>query len=88
MALTLALVLGAVMISVLPGAPPASADGAPADSAMTKSGAGEFKDLKVTVSQTKNLINQTVTVSWTGGAPTTPVGAFFEKLPADHAVLG
>jgi hypothetical protein len=72
----LAMLLGAAMISVLPGVPPASADGAPADSAMTKSGTGDFNNLKVTVSQTKNLINQTVTVSWTGGAPTTPVGQF------------
>jgi hypothetical protein len=72
----LAMMLGAVVISALPGAQPASADGAPGDSAMTKSGEGEFKDLKVTVSQSKNLINQTVTVSWTGGAPTRPVGGF------------
>jgi hypothetical protein len=75
-AVLLAMVLGAAVVSVLPGAPHASADGAPADSAMTKSGAGEFSNLKVTVSQTKNLINQTVTVSWTGGAPTTPPGLF------------
>ncbi len=31
---------------------------------------GEFKGLKVTVSQTKDLINQSVTVSWTGGTAT------------------
>jgi hypothetical protein len=43
---------------------------------MTKSGSGEFDKLKVTVSQTKNLINQTITVSWTGGVPTTPPGLF------------
>ena len=80
MALALALVLGAAVISVLPGAPPAAADGAPADSAMTKSGAGSFDKLKVTVSQTTNLINQTITVSWTGGAPTTPIGQFSKNF--------
>ncbi len=38
---------------------------------------GEFADLKVTVSQTKDLINQVVKVSWTGGTPTVPgVGSF------------
>ncbi|MGH3781911.1 MAG: hypothetical protein ACRDRO_15140 [Pseudonocardiaceae bacterium] len=72
----LATMLGAAMISILPGAPPAAADGAPADSAMTKSGDRDFPNLKVTVSQTKSLINQTVTVSWSGGAATKPVGAF------------
>jgi hypothetical protein len=68
----LAMMLGAAVISVLPGAAPASADGVPADSAMTVSGKGDFANLKVTVSQTKNLINQAVTVSWTGGVPTLP----------------
>jgi hypothetical protein len=41
-------------------------------SAVTMSGHGPFADLKVTVSQTKDLINQTVKVSWVGGAPTEP----------------
>jgi hypothetical protein len=65
--LAIALLLpGAVL-----GAPSASAQDAPAgDSAVTVSGEGEFENLEVTVSQTKNLINQTVKVSWTGGAPT------------------
>jgi hypothetical protein len=35
-------------------------------------GRREFADLRVTVSQTRNLINQVVTVSWTGGQPTQP----------------
>ncbi|MGH3765474.1 MAG: hypothetical protein ACRDS0_02590 [Pseudonocardiaceae bacterium] len=30
----------------------------------------------MTVSQTKNLINQMITVSWSGGAPTTPYAEF------------
>jgi hypothetical protein len=66
----LAMLLGAALISVLPGALLASADGAPSGSAVTVSGQGEFANLKVTVSQTENLINQTVKVSWSGGAPT------------------
>ena len=41
-------------------------------SALTKSGSGEFKDLEITVSQTKNLVNQVVRVSWKGGKPTKP----------------
>lgn len=41
-------------------------------SAVTQSGEGPFKDLKVTVSQTRNLVNQVVRVSWEGGKPTKP----------------
>jgi hypothetical protein len=77
----LAMVLGAVMISVLPSSLPASAAAAPVtgDSSVTVSGKGEFANLKVTVSQTKNLINQTVTVSWTwtGGVSTQPSSGDF-----------
>jgi hypothetical protein len=65
----LAMMLGATVISVLLGATPASAAGAPTDSVMTKPGTGDFANLEVTVSQTENLINQVVTVSWTGGVP-------------------
>ena len=74
----LATMLGAAVISVLPGSMRASAapaDGASPDSAVTVSGQGEFKDLKVRVSQTKNLINQNVRISWTGGAPTVLAGS-------------
>ncbi|MER7179110.1 hypothetical protein ABT404_06450, partial [Streptomyces hyaluromycini] len=46
-------------------------------SAVTVSGRGEFKDMKFTVSQTKNLTSQAVTVSWTGGTPTTFAGTQF-----------
>lgn len=42
------------------------------DSAVTKSGEGEFSDLKVTVSQTTGLVNQVIRISWTGGKPTQP----------------
>ncbi len=73
----LVMTLGAAVIGILPGSTPASA--APADTALTDSAVtvsgkpdGPFANLKVTVSQTKNLINQTVTVSWSGGVPTVP----------------
>ncbi|MCW2540155.1 MAG: hypothetical protein JWN95_1880 [Frankiales bacterium] len=42
------------------------------DSAMTRAGDGNFAGLKVTVGQTKDLINQVVSVTWTGGTPTRP----------------
>lgn len=70
----LAMMLGTALISVMPEPMAAFADPGPAGSAMTKSGTGEFNKLAVTVSQTKNLINQVITVSWAGGVPTTPVG--------------
>lgn len=40
------------------------------DSKLTVSGRGGFSELKVTVNQTKNLSNQAVSVTWTGGVPT------------------
>ncbi|MEV4557263.1 hypothetical protein AB0K51_09715 [Kitasatospora sp. NPDC049285] len=40
--------------------------------AVTVTGSGEFANLKVTVSQTTHLVNQVVTVGWTGGKPTVP----------------
>ncbi|MFJ9345465.1 hypothetical protein [Streptomyces sp. NPDC101237] len=46
-------------------------------SAVTVDGRGEFKDMKFTVSQTKNLTSQAVTVSWTGGTPTSFAGTQF-----------
>ncbi|NYI06282.1 hypothetical protein [Allostreptomyces psammosilenae] len=73
--------VGAVLL-LLSGAglavttPPALADeaapGGPTESAMTLNGpAGtEFEDLSVTVSKTEDLINEAITVSWTGGAET------------------
>jgi len=68
-----AMMVSAAVISILPSCPvalTAAVDGAGAGSAVTVSGAGEFASLKVTVSQTKDLINQTVRVSWTGATPT------------------
>jgi hypothetical protein len=74
----LAMMLGTALVSVLPSSPPASAAAqAASDSAVTVSGKGDFADLKVTVSQTKNLINQTVKITWTGGAPTLGQTSFF-----------
>ncbi|MEU9245044.1 hypothetical protein [Streptomyces sp. NPDC048385] len=46
-------------------------------STVTVSGRGEFKDMKFTVSQTRNLTSQAVTVSWTGGTPTRFAGTQF-----------
>lgn len=78
MLVLLAMVLTAAGLNILPSAP-AVADPAAADSPLTKSGTGDFANLKVTVSQTKNLINQVVTVSWTGGAPTLPASGSFAQ---------
>jgi hypothetical protein len=45
--------------------------------AATVAGTGPFAGLKVSVSQTTNLIDQVVEVSWTGATPTTPsIGSF------------
>jgi hypothetical protein len=51
--------------------------GAQTESAQTKSGAGRFADLDVTVSQTTHLRNQVVRVSWTGGRRSTTSGRNF-----------
>ncbi len=45
------------------------------ESTVTVRGTGAFADLEVTVSQTKNLINQVVLVTWTGGKQTQPPSA-------------
>ncbi|WP_255638299.1 hypothetical protein [Amycolatopsis sp. DSM 110486] len=45
-------------------------------SEVTVPGTGAFSALKITVSQTTDLINQTVRVTWTGGQPTGPSGNF------------
>ncbi len=80
MAALLAMMLAAAVAGGLLSSPLASAaapDPASSDSAVTKSGTGEFASLKVTVGQTKNLVNQTITVSWTGGKPTVPADGEF-----------
>ncbi|WP_436523354.1 hypothetical protein [Actinoplanes sp. HUAS TT8] len=69
--------LAAVLLMFTAPAPAADA----ADStAVTVTGRGDFKDLKVTVSQTTNLINQVVDVTWTGGAPTGDSAAYSNYL--------
>ena len=40
------------------------------DSALTVNGRGAFADLAITVNQTSKLMNQAVSMTWTGGAPT------------------
>ena len=66
-----------VLLPLLPGPGPASAQEASGASAATVSGTGRFTGLQVTVSQTRNLINQVVEVSWKGAVPTTPGGGLF-----------
>ncbi|SHI13595.1 hypothetical protein [Streptomyces sp. 3214.6] len=63
-------------LALAQAAPPAAA--APTGSAVTVSGRGEFKDMKFTVDQTTHLTSQAVTVSWTGGTPTTFAGTLFD----------
>jgi hypothetical protein len=45
-------------------------------SAVTVSGSGAYAGLKVTVNQTANLVDQAVSVSWTGGTQTTSSSQF------------
>jgi hypothetical protein len=45
-------------------------------SAVTVSGSGAYAGLKVTVNQTANLVDQAVSVSWTGGTQTTSTSQF------------
>jgi len=42
------------------------------DSQVTVSGRGGFKDLKITVNQTKDLLNQAISLQWSGAVPTRP----------------
>ncbi|HVK24485.1 MAG TPA: hypothetical protein VM677_24265 [Actinokineospora sp.] len=83
------LVLAAAMVSTgvgltaLPTAAPAAAEPAPraGSSAVTIKGSGRFADLEVTVGQTKDLINQTIHVSWKGMEPTdNPPGKNFLQI--------
>ncbi|MEW1719863.1 hypothetical protein [Streptomyces sp. NPDC093109] len=53
-----------------PGADPAGAADTSGRSPVTVTGKGDFGDLKVTVAQTRHLVNEVVKVSWTGAAPT------------------
>lgn len=42
----------------------------PTDSQVTVSGRGPFGDLRITVNQTRDLVNQAVSVDWEGATPT------------------
>jgi len=71
--------LGSVLVAtgIAMSAPVVTAPSAQAvleltDSAMTKNGSGEFADLKITINQTENLVNQIVRITWAGQTPTTP----------------
>ncbi|MET9090026.1 hypothetical protein ABZX77_50665 [Streptomyces sp. NPDC004237] len=68
-----------VSLAVAPAAA-AGPSAAPATtgSAVTVPGRGEFADMRFTVSQTKGLTDRAVTVSWTGGTPTTFAGTDFK----------
>ncbi len=57
--------------------PRAGAGSASSGSAVTVSGTGKFASLKVTVSQTKNLIDQVINITWKGGTPTFQGGQVF-----------
>ena len=71
-AVAAALLAGGALLAVPPAAAAPEQPRTSEASAVTKSGTGDFADLKVTVSQTKNLVNQVVRISWEGGKPTRP----------------
>ncbi|MGW3666858.1 hypothetical protein [Streptomyces sp. NPDC005141] len=66
-------------LGVAQAAAPATAAGTAdaTSSAVTVPGRGEFKDMRFTVDQTTHLTSQAVTVSWSGGTPTTFAGTSF-----------
>jgi hypothetical protein len=76
--LTLAALLVTAGIALVPAAPVGAqpSTSQPSSSEVTVPGRDKFPDLRVTVSHTRDLINQTVRVSWTGGRETGPVGRF------------
>ena len=71
-----ALAAVAGLLATAPHPAVAAATGVP-DSPATLSGAGPFSGLKVTVSQTQNLINQDISIDWSGGVPTVPASGVF-----------
>ncbi|MGH3933284.1 MAG: hypothetical protein ACRDTF_25285 [Pseudonocardiaceae bacterium] len=72
----LTLVLSSAMFGLTDGS--ASAEPSVAGSTVVF-GRDDFADLKITISQTTDLINQTVRVSWTGGKPTQPESGPIER---------
>ncbi|MFC5909660.1 hypothetical protein [Streptacidiphilus monticola] len=75
-ALAGALASTALVAVSAPGA--AAASPGATDSAVTVSGRGEFASMKFTVSQTRSLTDQAITVSWTGGVGTGFAGTAFD----------
>lgn len=81
----LALAIVGALVSPSGAAEPVGAAGTntalPAtDSKVTVKGRGEFSSLEITVNQTKDLVNQAVSITWKGGVPTTPPGRFYENF--------
>ena len=74
-AFSLASIVAGVVVAVMP----VRVQAAGTDSAVTVSGKGQFANLKITVSQTKDLINQEITISWTGGKPTVDDGLWLDS---------
>ena len=70
--LGLGLAVAEPSMGVAASTPPQLSELGATTSAMTVSGTGPFSALKVTVGQTRNLVNQSVLVSWAGGVPTAP----------------
>jgi len=68
----LALVASGAVLAVPASASPTEREVRLEGSAVTKEGKGPFAGLKVTVGQTRNLVNQVVRVTWEGGKPTKP----------------
>jgi hypothetical protein len=54
----------------IPGSAGTDTSLAATDSQVTLSGRGQFADLRVTVNQTEDLVNQAISIQWTGGQPT------------------
>ncbi|MFI2347040.1 hypothetical protein ACH492_08250 [Streptomyces sp. NPDC019443] len=69
-ALVLLTAVTAAVAVTMASQPADAAEGSGSGSGVTVSGRGPYADLKVTVSQTRNLVNQVVKISWKGGAPT------------------
>jgi len=66
------LVVGSTFGVTLASPAQAASAGDSTSSAVTKSGTNDFSGLKVSVSQTQNLIDQVVRVAWSGGAQSQP----------------
>jgi hypothetical protein len=68
--LVVAFVPGRSTAAPVPGSQGVDTSLPPTDSQVTVGGRGTFSDLQITVNQTTNLVNQAISVTWTGGKPT------------------